>query len=190
MTAKRTQQQRREQTQHQVLESATYLFAKRGYQDAGLEEIAEHSGLTIRPIYHYYGSKKALFTAVVEHLEQQLADQLQLFLENTPHDLNAGWQAFMQQANDKAFRQIVLIDAPNVLGRERWHKSAVVKLAQQALAPYLPDSPAHTMLISRMLLVALAEVALILAENNSEEFIQAANGIVGGLLAQLNAAKA
>lgn len=186
MTTKRTQQQRREQTQHQVLESATYLFAKRGYQDAGLEEIAEHSGLTIRPIYHYYGSKKALFTAVVEHLEQQLADQLQLFLENTPHDLNAGWQAFMLQAESKAFRQIVLIDAPNVLGRERWSNSAVVELAQQALTPYLPDSPTHTLLMSRMLLVALAEVALVLAENNSDEFIQAANEVVSGLLAQIN----
>lgn len=190
MSNKRTQQQRREQAQKQVLESATIIFAERGYQQASLDEIAEHSGLTIRPIYHYFGSKKGLFKAVTEQLENQLAERFKQALDNNPLSLTVGWQAFIEQAEDKAFRKIVLMDAPNILGRERWHDSPVVHLAQQALTPYLPESPAHVLLISRMLLVALAEAALVIAENDSEEFIHAANEIVSALLAQFKGNKA
>lgn len=186
---RRTQQQRREQAQKQVLESATHIFAERGFQEASLEDIAEHGGLTIRPIYHYFGSKKALFAAVTEQLENQLANKFQQAISDNPQLLMAGWNAFIEQSKDKAFRQIVLIDAPNILGRERWHDSPVVHLAQQALKPYLPESPAHLLLISRMLLVTLAEAALVIAENDSEEFISAANDIVSALLAQFRNSK-
>lgn len=189
MSNKRTQQQRRELAQKQVLESATHIFAERGFQEASLEEIAEHGGLTIRPIYHYFGSKKGLFTAVTEQLESQLTEHFQQAINDNPHSLIAGWYAFIEQSQDKAFRQIVLIDAPNVLGRDRWHDSPVVHLAQQTLTPYLPNSPAHVLLISRMLLVALAEAALVIAENESGEFITAANELVAALLAQFESTK-
>ena len=57
---RRTQAQRREETQQAVLDSASRLFGEKGYAGTSLEEIAADCGLTIRPIYHYFGNKKAL----------------------------------------------------------------------------------------------------------------------------------
>lgn len=184
-TGSRTQQQRREAAQAAVLNSARLLFAEHGYQHASLEDIAVHCGLTTRPVYHYFGNKQGLFAAVTEQLEQELADVVgQALTHSAP--LASGWLAFMDICKRKDFRRIVLLDAPNVLGRQRWHDSAVVQLAQKALASYLPDSPAHALLITRMLLVALAEAALVIAENeDTEAFICAANELVAQLLQSL-----
>jgi AcrR family transcriptional regulator len=63
-TGRRTQAQRRAAPKQAVLESACRLFGEKGYADTSLEEIAEDCGLTIRPIYHYFGNNKALFAAV------------------------------------------------------------------------------------------------------------------------------
>lgn len=57
----RTQQERRSATTQVVLENATNLFGSRGYQATSLEDIAEASGTTIRPVYHYFGNKLNLF---------------------------------------------------------------------------------------------------------------------------------
>lgn len=44
------------------------------------------------------------------------------------------WRAFLDLCIDSQFRQIVLIDEPNILGRERWLNSAVtIKVRQKML---------------------------------------------------------
>lgn len=186
-TLGRTQQQRREAAQATVMEGARQVFAENGYQQASLEEIAARCGLTTRPVYHYFGNKQGLFAAVTVQLEQELAQQVAHALQQPDATLMAGWQAFMQMCERQDFRRIVLLDAPNVLGRARWHDSDVVKLAQQVLQHYLPQTTAiHSQLIIRMLLVALAEAALVIAESDDTgAFIQAANELVEQLLAQL-----
>ena len=63
---RRTQAERREESRQAVLDSACRLFGARGYAATSLEDIAADCGLTIRPIYHYFGNKLALFTAVNE----------------------------------------------------------------------------------------------------------------------------
>ena len=63
---RRTQEQRRNESRQAVLDSACRLFGDKGYADTSLEEIAADCGLTIRPIYHYFGNKKALFAAVLQ----------------------------------------------------------------------------------------------------------------------------
>ena len=65
---RRTQAQRREQSRQAVLESACKLFGQRGYADTSLEDICADCGLTIRPVYHYFGNKKSLFEAVNDHM--------------------------------------------------------------------------------------------------------------------------
>lgn|SRR5690554_3377213 len=184
---RKTQQQRRDEAQAAVLASAKQLFAEKGYQQASLEDIASLCGLTTRPIYHYFGNKQGLFSAVTESLEQELAEKIKHAFQESDQQLNAAWQAFIDICKQADFRQIVLLDAPNVLGRQRWHDSEVVQLAEQALTQYLPSSPAHATLLTRMLLVALAEAALVIAESDdTEQFIQAANDIVEQLLGRLS----
>ena len=67
-TQRRTQAQRREETQGKVLACARQLFGEKGYQGTALEDIASEAGTTIRPIYHYFGNKEALFELSLIHI--------------------------------------------------------------------------------------------------------------------------
>lgn len=166
----RSQAQRRAETSSLVLQSATALFAEKGYKDCSLEEIARAAGTTIRPIYHYYSSKKELFTKVVEQQEQRLVKAIESRL-TTPNKspLSEGWEAFTTLADDKAFRQTVLLDAPNILGRERWAGCAVTLQANKLLKThYSKLNQIQAELIPRIVMASLAEAALILAEAHSK----------------------
>ncbi len=49
----------------ELLESARYLFARRGYAGASTKEIATRAGTFESSLYTHYGSKAALFSAAV-----------------------------------------------------------------------------------------------------------------------------
>ncbi|MEZ5507671.1 MAG: helix-turn-helix domain-containing protein [Gammaproteobacteria bacterium] len=174
----RTQQERRSATTQVVLENATNLFGSRGYQATSLEDIAEASGTTIRPVYHYFGNKLNLFLAVTESMESLLFKAL-FDIESTKASkvvLADYWNTFMQYSRDPKFRQIVLIDAPAVLGRERWKNSPVVERAIDVLCTMLPGMHSETrLLVARMAVAALTEAAMSLAEpgnTNKEKAIE------------------
>lgn len=116
-TGKRTQAERRAETREALLSAANQLFGQQGYESTSLEEIAEQCGLTIRPIYYHFENKRGLFAATYTVLEQQAREAL-----CAPSSVMA-WEAFLALCEDQAFRQIMLVDAPNVLGRERWTNS-------------------------------------------------------------------
>lgn len=163
----RTQQQRRDATSTTVLESACALFGRHGYQATSLEDIAEISGTTIRPIYHYFGNKKNLFLAVAERMEGSLYNALQAVEAEKAGQASIAdfWDTFMKFGRDEAFRQIVLVDAPNILGRERWAHSPVVRRAIEVLSGMFPQLLAETrLLIAQMAVAALTEAAMSLAE--------------------------
>lgn len=166
----RTQTERRAATQAAVLKSAIKLFGKQGYHQTSLEDIAADCGTTIRPIYHYYKNKKQLFQVVTETVELELVAALEA-VENDP-ELKAGitnyWQAFIDLAKQPGFRQIVLIDAPHILGRDRWRDTPVVKKSTDLIEKLQPElSASARQLFTRMLIGALTEAALVFAENKA-----------------------
>jgi AcrR family transcriptional regulator len=55
-----------ERTQREILDVATSEFAERGFSGARVDEIAARTRTTKRMIYYYFGSKEALFVAVLE----------------------------------------------------------------------------------------------------------------------------
>jgi hypothetical protein len=86
----------------------------------------------------------------------------------------AGGEAFLELAQDPTVRQIILIDAPSVLGWEKWReiearygfgllKASLARAAAEgALAPDKVDIFAH------ILLAALGEVALTIANADDQ----------------------
>ena len=182
---RRTQAERRNETQAAVLDSACYLFGKKGYNKTSLEDIASHCKLTIRPIYHYFGNKKQLFAAVNEKMESRI---LSAFHQDkaTGDKQNPlyGWHAFLDLCSSREFRQIVLIDSPNILGRERWKTSAVVIDAKKRLRGIFKDKSGYKAeLLSRMMIGAFAEAGLSIAESDDPEHArQQANEIVNSIL--------
>lgn len=159
----RTQAERRAQSRQAVLDSACKLFGARGYANTSLEEIAADCGLTIRPIYHYFGNKKALFAAVNEVMEQRIVDSL----EAQSASMAEYWSSFLQLCEDPGFRRIVLIDSPNILGRERWNSSTVTQTALATFAGNDGKSARKRFranLFNRVTMGAFAEAALAVAD--------------------------
>lgn len=190
MIKPKTQRQRREAAISAVLESACSLFGERGYQATSLEDIADRSGMTIRPIYHYFGNKEKLFLAVAEQMEQQLySAMLEIEAGQQGAALGQYWETFMQFGRDRSFRQIVLVDAPVILGRERWADSPVVQQVIDILVPLFPSLlPETRHLIAQMVIAALTEVAMSLAEPGNEAKEQAfeeISGLIGNSLGSL-----
>lgn len=54
------------QTRARLLQAATREFGSRGFAGARIERIVARAGCNIRMIYHHFGSKAALYRAVVE----------------------------------------------------------------------------------------------------------------------------
>jgi AcrR family transcriptional regulator len=108
-----------------LLAAARRLFAERGYAAVGTEEIVREAGVTRGALYHHFDGKRELLDAVYEQLEAQLAQELAETL--TPgasvlETLRAGAETFLDRCLEPAIQQIVLLDAPAVLGWERWRE--------------------------------------------------------------------
>jgi AcrR family transcriptional regulator len=67
---------RRELMENELLERAADLFAERGFNGTSLQDVADTMGMTRPAIYHYFESKEALLTALVEGLTEGRAAQL------------------------------------------------------------------------------------------------------------------
>ena len=59
-----------EQTRQRILLAARSLFAKGHYESVGTREIAAKAGVNVTLINRYFGSKKKLFAAVVDSLDE------------------------------------------------------------------------------------------------------------------------
>ncbi len=60
-----------------ILACALQLFASRGYDAVGVQEIAEAAGITKPTLYHYFGSKQGLLEALLKEHFDQLYEQVE-----------------------------------------------------------------------------------------------------------------
>lgn len=181
--ARKTQAERRAQTQANVLASATRLFGAHGYAATSLEQIAADAGTTIRPVYHYYGNKQALFEAVVDACEARLlAVLVDPAFERDHAGLLSRFRACLGILAQRDFQRVVLLDAPAVLGKSRWADSPVVRAASMLLAALpLGDDPVRAELLRRMAIGGLTEAAVALAESASEAELEKRIEVLMGL---------
>ena len=55
-----------------LVRAARNQFARKGFENASLQEIATAARVTTGAIYHHFEDKKGLFIAVAEQIEQEL----------------------------------------------------------------------------------------------------------------------
>src|SRR5258707_1235179 len=67
---------RSEATRQALVRAARSLFGARGYADVGTEEIVRAAGVTRGALYHQFRDKAALFAAVAEEVEAEIAQRL------------------------------------------------------------------------------------------------------------------
>lgn len=174
---RQTQAERRETTQTKVLESACRIFGSKGYADTSLKDIAEDLGLTITPIYHYFGNKQSLFLAVTEAMELEFSKQIEVIgFKAEQINLIEIWDILIEITQQPYFARIVLSDAPIILGRQRWEDTSVVKAVSRIFRDQLSLffnngssasllSENDVVLLQRMLMGCFTEAALMLAAN-------------------------
>ncbi len=172
--AKGRKAQQSEATRGKLLRVARGLFTRQGYAGTGTDEVVDRAGVTRGALYHHFRSKQALFRAVYEQIEKELAEKLvQSALARSQasrwEQLRAGAEAFLDACLDPAVQRIALVEAPSVLGWETWRSidaqygfgllRAGLQLAMDAgeIEPQ-PVGP-----LAHVLLAALNEAALVIA---------------------------
>jgi len=126
MVVKSRQAENSAATRTALLRIARRFFAERGYADAATEEIVRRARVTRGALYHHFKDKQDLFRAVLHEEQLRIAAKCTeaAAKESDPwRALMAGNEAFLEACLDPAVQQIVLIDAPAVLGSEGFRQS-------------------------------------------------------------------
>src|ERR1700728_2027176 len=63
-------------TRGQLIDVATSLFAEHGYEGTSIEAVLAAAGVSRGALYHHFAGKEALFTAVLDALNERITVQL------------------------------------------------------------------------------------------------------------------
>jgi len=164
-----------EATRGTLLKVARKLFTKHGYNATSIEAITRQARITRGALYHHFESKQDLFRAVFEEIERELAEQIAastLGQADASKILDAGYNAFLDACLEPAIQQIVLLDAPSVLGYETWHDIdsqyglGLVTAALQAAMDAGQIEPQSATPLAVLILGALNEGGLYIARSD------------------------
>jgi AcrR family transcriptional regulator len=198
MERKTKHAQRSDATRAALVAAARPLFARRGFAGVGAEEIVAAAGVTRGALYHHFGGKEGLLAAVYEQLEQELLERIgarvaEVGARDPLAALVTGAQAFLDACSEPEVHRIVLLDAPSVLGWERWREigwrygSGLTEGVVQAAidAGLIARQPAKP--LAHLLLGALDEAALYVARAPDAAARRDAGAAIGTLIEGLRA---
>lgn len=170
----RTQADRTAATRGALVDAARELFGARGYAEVGTPEVVARAGVSRGALYHHFADKTELFAAVFEAVEADLTARLGEVLaaagvEDPLGALTVGVGAWLDASAEPEVRRIVLLDAPSVLGWERFREIGMrygVGLVEGTLraamdAGQLVERPVRP--LAHVLVGALDEAALYVA---------------------------
>jgi AcrR family transcriptional regulator len=124
---KLTPERRREQTRNALLDAAAEVFARRGFNGASLDEIAETAGFTRGAIYKHFDGKEDLFFALMDRLNERALEKFDhrfQLSENAVRDVDAiveMWKELFFQDVDVAAlgSEVYLYELRNPEAREK-----------------------------------------------------------------------
>lgn len=189
--------ERGESTRGHILAVATALFTDQGFEGVSIEAILGAAGISKGALYHHFKSKEAVFTAVLEAVEERIVACLEEAgsAEGDPISaLRAGCAAWLAlAADDPVVRRIVLSDAPAVIGWQAWrtlderYTLGLIRAALAAAAAAGQIDPERVEITAHVLLAALVEVALLIARapgdpGRQREGLATVDALLNGLL--------
>ena len=98
-------ERKKQQTRQQIFEASQRLFARRGFAEVRVAEVAEAANVSEMTVYNYFPTKEDLFYAGMQFFEEQLIEAVR----RRPRGESAL----------KAFRRRVLEGAANLGAKER-----------------------------------------------------------------------
>ncbi len=178
MSVKSRQARNAEATRAALLRVARKLFTERGYGETPTEEVVRRARVTRGALYHHFRDKQDLFKAVLHEEQMKLAASIKTVTarQSDPwRALIAGCHAFLDACLDPAVQQILLLDAPAVLGWEGCHEADAmyylegVKALIQAAIDQRIIAPQPVDALARLILGALNEAAMLIAHADDEQ---------------------
>jgi AcrR family transcriptional regulator len=177
---RRTQAERTAATRAQLIRAARKLFAEKGFAEVSTQAIVAAAGVTRGALYHQFDDKAGLFAAVYEEVERDLvSDIARQIADDQPADpleaMRVGARLFLDRCSAPDVQQIVLIDAPAVLGWDQWRAVGVkyglgvieAMLAHAIAEGVIPEQPLRP--TAHVLLGALDEAALFVSRATNRD---------------------
>ena len=167
---KLTPERRRQQTRDVLIAAATEVFARRGFEGASLEEIAETAGFTRGAIYKNFDGKEDLFFAVIDLLNEQVIEAFRAIAAEsaTPSEWDISrlaelWRASVSEselfAMGKEYELYVLRN-PDARPRAVAHH----RKQRQLVAAFIAEVAEHSGMTLRLPAVTLAGIILAAAD--------------------------
>jgi AcrR family transcriptional regulator len=163
-----------QETRRVIVDMAMRLFAERGYAAVSIENVLAACEISRGALYHHFASKEALLEAAFEAVEVDVTAKVLAAASKVGGDaasaVEAGCEAFLDLTLDPAVRQIMLTDAPSVLGWDKWreiderHAFGLMKAALEPAAKAADIPAALVDGFAHMLLASLSEISLLIAE--------------------------
>lgn len=159
-------------TREHIVGAATDLFATAGYDGTSIDAVMRAAGVSKGALYHHFPGKDALFEAVLDRITEQIETALAeaaVGVDDPAALLRAGCAAWIRLAVDPVVQQIILIDAPAVLGWQRWRERdeantlGAVRAALTAASAQGVLDPRHVDAFAHALLAMVNELALVIA---------------------------
>jgi AcrR family transcriptional regulator len=133
-----------EETRCKLMAAGRKAFAEKGFAASSMDDLTADVGLTRGALYHNFGDKKGLLSAVVAELDGEMAARAQQAGAATRNDwdgLLAEGAAYIEMALDPEIRRIVLLDGPAFLGDpSQWpSQNACLHLTKQAVTKLIAE---------------------------------------------------
>jgi AcrR family transcriptional regulator len=174
-----------------LVTAARELFVQRGYAAVSTSDIARAAAVTRNALYYHFPTKEAVFRAVYEDVERQLAARVipaALAGSTARERLAIGCEMFLDGCLDPAVTRISILDAPAALGfsqmREIDNQNYLCTLRDALHAAVesgeLVDVPVDA--LASMLIGALDEAALFIASAEDRKAARVEAGTVAAAL--------
>ena len=191
-----------EATRQLLVSVARERFAERGYAATSVEEIIQRAGVARGALYHHFAGKNALFRAVYDAVQAEIAARVVAAALAVPEPwagVRAGLSAFLDACLEPEFRRVVVLDSVPVLAQDVWDggiEHNELPMLRTVLAPlvetFLPGVPVEP--LAHVALGGLYGAALFIARSADPEAARAEADIVldtliAGLRALLDSAR-
>ncbi|MGA2828508.1 MAG: TetR/AcrR family transcriptional regulator [Streptosporangiaceae bacterium] len=125
--ARRTQADRSAATRDALVAAARRLFAAHGFAEVPADAIVAAAGVTRGALYHHFPDKTALFDAVLEAVEADIAVRLAgevaaAGISDPVDALRQAVRTWLDICVEPEIHRIALIDGPSVLGWAHWRE--------------------------------------------------------------------
>src|SRR5688572_2494033 len=114
-------------TRRALIDMGEQLFTEHGYSATSLDTIVAGAQVTKGALYHHFSGKQALFEAVFERVESRAARDItdSLHGHDDPWDKAlTGLDRFLAVVQQPAYRRIVILEGPAVLGYARFREQS------------------------------------------------------------------